>query len=248
MGWDRTPTERNALGQEVGAAVGDWRPPARPDDRALEGRLCVVERLRADRHAAALFAANAIDREGRMWTYLPHGPFADFADYRAWLEAAQDSPDPWFYAIVDKATGQPAGIASYLRISPEAGSIEVGALVFSPLLQRQPAATEAMALMMAQAFALGYRRYEWKCDALNQASRAAALRLGFRYEGTFRKAAIVKGRNRDTAWFAVTDDEWLTLQGILTGWLDPANFDEAGRQRKALSALTGAWRAGDAAV
>ncbi len=236
--------ERNALGQEVGGSLADWRPPSRPDGRALEGRFCTVERLQAGRHAPSLYAANTLDREGRMWTYLPHGPFADFADYHAWVERAEGSVDPWFYAIIDKGRGSATGIASYLRICPEAGSIEVGALVFSPLLQRRPAATEAMALMMGHAFALGYRRYEWKCDALNEASRAAALRLGFHYEGTFRKAAVVKGRNRDTAWFSVTDDEWPALQGIFAHWLDGANFDTEGRQRVALSDLTHAWRAG----
>ncbi len=236
-------TEKNHLGQEVGASVVGWHPPACPDDRVLTGRLCTVERVDVRRHARALYDAHGLDREGRLWTYLPHGPFADFADYRAWLAHAQRSTDPWFYAIVDRATGQATGTAAYLRISPEAGSIEVGALVFSPRLQRRPAATEAMILMMAHAFALGYRRYEWKCDALNESSRAAAMRLGFRYEGTFRKAAVVKGRNRDTAWFAVTDDEWPALSDIFARWLDPANFDDTGGQRTALSALTQAWRA-----
>ena len=236
-------TERNLLGQEVGLPVVGWRPPPYPDDRALSGRLCTVERVDAMRHAQALYDAYGLDQEGRLWTYLPHGPFANFADYRAWLVDAQHRADPWFYAIVDHTTGQAVGSAAYLRMNPEAGSIEVGALVFSPLLQRRPAATEAMVLMMAYAFALGYRRYEWKCDALNQRSRASALRLGFRYEGTFRKAAVVKGRNRDTAWFAITDDEWPTLSRILSRWLDPTNFDAAGGQRVALSSLTRAWRA-----
>ncbi len=234
--------ETNALGQIVGVALKDWRVPPRPDERALEGRFCIVERLQTARHARALYDANALDHEGRMWTYLSHGPFAAFVDYRAWVEYAEGSDDPWFYAIVDKERGHATGVASYLRITPEAGSIEVGALVFSPLLQRQPAATEAMALMMGHAFALGYRRYEWKCDALNQPSRAAAERLGFQYEGTFRKAVVVKGRNRDTAWFSVTDDEWPALQGLFARWLDAANFDAEGRQRVAFSDLTRAWR------
>jgi RimJ/RimL family protein N-acetyltransferase len=239
----RDAIEMNALGQVVGVPLGDWQAPPRPDDRVLEGRYCIIERLQATRHARPLYDANSQDREGRMWTYLPHGPFADFADYQAWVERAEASTDPWFYAIVDKERGYATGIASYLRITPEAGSIEVGALVFSPLLQRRAAATEAMALMMGHAFALGYRRYEWKCDALNRASRAAAERLGFHYEGTFRKAVVVKGRNRDTAWFSVTDDEWPALRGIFARWLDAANFDAEGRQRVALSALTRAWRA-----
>lgn len=232
----------NIWGQEIGEPVPDWKAPMRPDESSLAGRLCIVERLDADRHSRALFCANEQDREGRMWTYLPHGPFAGYDDYRAWLVAAQKSADPWFYAIVDRASNKAVGLASYLRVTPEAGSIEVGALVFSPLLQRTAMATEAMVLMMTQAFALGYRRYEWKCDALNAASRRAALRLGFQYEGTFRKAVVIKGRNRDTAWYSVTDDGWPALREVFARWLAPSNFDGEGRQRERLSDLTGALR------
>jgi RimJ/RimL family protein N-acetyltransferase len=146
--------------------------------------------------------------------------------------------DPFFYALCDRATGRAGGVASYLRISPAAGSIEVGHIALAPVLQRSPAATEAMALMMGWAFSAGYRRYEWKCDALNLASRRAAARLGLSYEGTFRQAAVVKGRNRDTAWFAAIDAEWPRLSAAFNDWLAPANFDGAGRQRLSLSALT----------
>lgn len=232
----------NAWGQEIGEPVPDWRPPLRPGAASLGGRFCAVERLDAERHGPALFCANEEDREGRMWTYLPHGPFPDYAAYHTWLTQAQKSADPWFYAIVDTVSQKAVGLASYLRIAPEAGSLEIGALVFSPLLQRTPAATEAMVLMMAHAFALGYRRYEWKCDALNAASRRAALRLGFCYEGTFRKAAVIKGRNRDTAWYSVTDDEWPTLRALYARWLAPSNFEDDGRQRERLSDLTNALR------
>ncbi|HEX4610372.1 MAG TPA: GNAT family protein, partial [Urbifossiella sp.] len=147
--------------------------------------------------------------------------------------------DPLFFTVIDAADGRPAGIASYLRIAPTAGSIEVGHLQFSPRLRRTPAATEAMYLMMARAFDLGYRRYEWKCDSLNAASRAAAVRLGLSFEGVFRQATVYKGRTRDTAWYAAIDAEWPALREAFRAWLDPANFDAAGRQRVRLSEVTG---------
>ena len=231
----------NEWGQPVGAPLADWRPPSRPDGRVLCGRFCTLERLSVERHGRDLYAANGAAKDGRMWTYLAHGPFADYADYEAWLRSASAGADPYFYAIcVPTGPGvfRAVGLAAYLRIAPEAGSIEVGSLIFSPVLQRTTAATETMALMMAHAFALGYRRYEWKCDALNVASRQAALRLGFRYEGTFLQATVVKGRNRDTAWYAVTDREWPRLKEAFASWLDPKNFDTDGRQRQGLSELT----------
>jgi RimJ/RimL family protein N-acetyltransferase len=149
-----------------------------------------------------------------------------------------DGDDPLFFAIVDEETGKAVGVASYLRIDPRNGSIEVGHLRFSSLLQRNPAATEAMYLMMKRAFELGYRRYEWKCDSLNAPSRAAALRLGLSFEGVFRHAMVYKGRNRDTAWFAATDLDWPGLERAFVRWLDPDNFDAQGRQRSRLSELT----------
>jgi RimJ/RimL family protein N-acetyltransferase len=186
-----------------------------------------------------LFEANALDADGRNWTYLFVGPFPDFAEYRAWVESQCKSSDPLFYAVVDSALGRATGVASYLRIAPAAGSIEVGHINFSPLLQRTRAATEAMYLMMRHAFELGYRRYEWKCDSLNAPSRAAALRLGLSYEGIFRQAIVVKGRSRDTAWFAAIDQEWPELKNAFERWLDPENFDNEGRQRVSLSRWTG---------
>ena len=147
--------------------------------------------------------------------------------------------DPLFHAIIDSATGKAIGVASYLRIDPASGSIEVGHINYSPLLQRTPAATEAMYLMMQRVFELGYRRYEWKCDALNARSRAAAQRYGFSFEGVFRQATVYKGRNRDTAWYAAIDQEWPALQAAFLQWLDPANFDQDGRQRVRLADLTG---------
>jgi RimJ/RimL family protein N-acetyltransferase len=146
--------------------------------------------------------------------------------------------DPLFYAVVEKIEDRAVGVASYLRIDPANGSIEVGHINYSPLLQRTPAATEAMYLMMRHVFDLGYRRYEWKCNALNAASRVAARRLGFSFEGVFRQAGVVKGRNRDTAWYAMIDKEWPALREAFLRWLDPSNFDEQGRQRARLSVLT----------
>jgi RimJ/RimL family protein N-acetyltransferase len=171
-----------------------------------------------------------------MWTYLPWGPFGGFDQYLAYLQAVAPKRDPLIHAIIDTNTGNAVGVASYLRINADAGTIEVGGLAYSPLLQRRPAATEAMYLMMRRIFDdLGYRRYEWKCNA---PSRAAAIRLGFQFEGIFRQADVVKGRNRDTVWFAIIDQEWPALRAAFERWLDPSNFDEIGRQRVSLSSLT----------
>lgn len=230
--------DTNELGQPVGVALPDWQPPSRPLRCALEGRYCRLEPLNPVQHAEALFAANALDEEGRNWTYLPYGPFVDLEDFRAWVAQVSGGEDPLFLAIVEKDSGLAAGVASYLRIAPESASIEVGHINYSPLLQRTRAATEAMYLMMEQVFALGYRRYEWKCNALNIPSREAAQRLGFSYEGLFRQATVVKGRNRDTAWYSVIDAEWPALDKAFGQWLDPANFDDRGQQRRSLSSLT----------
>jgi RimJ/RimL family protein N-acetyltransferase len=230
--------ETNALGQPLDVPVPNWTPRPSPPRDPMVGRTCVIEPLEARKHAADLFAADSRDADGRSWTYLPYGPFGSLADYTAWVETVTAVPDPMFHAIVDTATSRAVGVASYLRIDGAAGSIEVGHIHYSPLLQRTVAATEAMYLMMQRAFALGYRRYEWKCDALNAASRAAAQRLGFSYEGIFRQARVNKGRNRDTAWYAMIDREWPALDGAFTTWLSPANFDANGRQKTSLSALT----------
>jgi RimJ/RimL family protein N-acetyltransferase len=232
------PHEVNALGQPIGVTVPNWSPPPRPSPEPMNGHFCRVEPLDAAQHAADLHVANLVDKEGRNWTYLPYGPFETLASYAAWAESVAGKPDPMFWAIVDLATGKAVGVASYLRIDPASGSIEVGHINFSPLLQRKPGGTEAMYLMMQRAFTLGYRRYEWKCDALNAASRAAAQRYGFSYEGTFRQARLTKGHNRDTAWYGAIDSEWPALDRAFKQWLDPSNFDQQGRQRVALSMLT----------
>lgn len=228
----------NQLGQPIGVAVPNWTPPPAPPRATLTGRFCRIEPLSVERHATALYAANRLDTEGRMWTYLGYGPFADIDAYSAWMTRTCQGNDPLFYAIVDAATGKAVGVASYLRIDPANGAIEVGHIAYSPHLQRTPAATEAMYLLMEQVFALGYRRYEWKCDSLNAPSRAAAQRLGFSYEGLFRQAVIYKGRNRDTAWYAIIDQEWPALQAAYRQWLAPTNFTADGQQRVRLTTLT----------
>ncbi len=229
----------NNLGQPIGYPVPGWSTRVRPPRTVMEGRFCRIEPLDPERHAAELFAANREDEAGRMWTYLPYGPFETGGDYRAWMETTCRGDDPLFQAAIDLRDGRAAGVASYLRIEPAVGVIEVGHIAWGPRLQRTPAATEAMYLMMRRVFdELGYRRYEWKCDALNAASCRAAARLGFTFEGIFRQATMYKGRNRDTAWFSIIDREWPALRAAFERWLDPASFDADGRQRASLASLT----------
>lgn len=232
------PNQINTLGQPVGALVPRWVAPKFPPYEAMEGRLCRIEPLVPDRDSIALYEANSLDKEGKMWTYLPYGPFASFEIYRSWLRVSVLTTDPQFYVIIDNVTQKAVGTVAYLRIDPKNGSIEVGHLNFSPLLQKTPLATEAMYLMMKRAFELGYRRYEWRCNALNLASRHAAQRIGLSFEGVLRQATVSKGRNRDTAWYAAIDEEWPLLKAAFKQWLDPDNFDEQGQQRVSLSSLT----------
>ena len=222
--------------REFGERVAGWTVPEPPGPAVLHGRLAQLERLDAAAHAEGLFAANRAD--DAIWSYLPYGPFDRPEDYRHWVEGMAPATDPYFYAIRSRDSGTLGGVASYLRITPEAGSIEVGHINLSPRLQRSAVATEALFLMMQWAFDAGYRRYEWKCDALNLASRRAAERFGFSYEGLFRQASIVKGRNRDTAWYAVIDKDWPRLRDAYRRWLAPENFDETGQQRQSLAVLT----------
>lgn len=230
--------DTNRFGQALGLPVTDWQPRPTPPREVMAGRSCRLEPVDPVRHADALHRANALDREGAMWTYLPYGPFDSEAEYRAWMEKTCLGDDPQFFAIIDLHSNAPVGLAAYLRIDRANGVIEVGHLAYAPPLQRTRAATEAMYLMMSRAFALGYRRYEWKCNSLNHPSRAAAQRLGFSYEGTFRQAVVSKGRNRDTAWYSVIDSEWPALRAAFELWLAPENFDAMGRQRTGLSSLT----------
>ena len=222
---------------DLGCPVDGWSPPPFPERASMEGRYCALTPLDPKAHAEALFTAFAKDTENVDWAYLPYGPFDSLPVLTTWLEEVANQSDPLFFTVMDRREG-PAGVASYLRISPANGSIEVGHIHFSPQLQRTPAATESMYLMMKQAFALGYRRYEWKCNALNQRSRRAALRLGLSYEGIFRQATVAKGRNRDTAWYAAIDSEWPKLRTAFETWLDPTNFDASGKQKVSLSDLT----------
>jgi RimJ/RimL family protein N-acetyltransferase len=209
--------------------------PARPPRRAvLEGSFVCLEPLDVDRHAADLFAAGGTDPS--VWTYLAYGPFADEAEMRAHLAAQAASEDPLFFAVVE--AGRAAGVVSFLRMEPPHGVIEIGHIWFGSALQRTPAATEAIYLLAREAFdGLGNRRLEWKCDAANARSRRAAERFGFTFEGVFRQHMIVKGRNRDTAWYALLDREWPAARAAFETWLDPANFDADGRQRQSLAAL-----------
>ena len=223
----------NEFGQPIGPALPDWRPARYPELVTLEGRFCRLERLTTD-HADALWVALK-DAEASLYTYLPFGPFADRAAFDATLQALIARNGLEYYAIVDGDGA--AGIASYMRIDTANGTIEVGGICYSPRLQRTAVASEAMYLMLRHAFEdLGYRRYEWKCDSLNAPSRAAALRLGFQYEGLFRQAIVYKGRSRDTTWFAITDGDWPRVMGAFDAWLAPDNFDADGRQKAALQA------------
>jgi RimJ/RimL family protein N-acetyltransferase len=237
-GDSRTKPRLNTLGQPIGPALPEWRAPPLPPREPMEGRYCRVEPLDAARHAADLHAANSLDTETRNWTYLSIGPFDSATAYRAWAEKVAAGADPMFHAIVDSTTRKAVGVAAYMRMDPAHGVVEVGSINYSPLLQRKPAATEAMYLMMRRAFELGYRRYEWKCDSFNAPSRAAAQRYGFSFEGIFRQAMVYKGRSRDSMWFSIIDQEWPPLREAFECWLAPANFDAAGRQRLSLSSLT----------
>ena len=220
----------------LGRPVPDWTPPPRPEGLRLAGRYAALEPLSADEHAADLFELFA--GADAVWDYMPVGPFSSAATFHRWMKEVVTGNDPCFVAIRNLDTGRWEGFCSLLRIAPEAGSIEVGYISYSPALQRSRAATEAQFLLMQWAFEAGYRRYEWKCNALNLPSRRAAQRYGFSYEGVFRQAQVVKGRNRDTAWFAVIDSEWPALKEAFAAWLAPSNFDAEGRQKERLGDLT----------
>ena len=229
-----THTRTNAFGQPIGLPVTTTLPRPAPPHSTMTGRLVSLQPMQPE-HASGLFDAFGEDETGRGWTYLPRGPFADLAEARDWTATCAASKDPQFYTILGM-DGRILGACSYLRIDPANGVIEVGNIHFSPRLQRRAEATETMYLMMARAFDdLGYRRYEWKCDALNAPSRKAAKRLGFTYEGTFRQAIVTKGRNRDTAWFSIIDREWPARKARFEAWLAPENFDAEGQQKTALN-------------
>ncbi len=201
----------------------------------MSGRLVDVEPLEPAKHAPSLWDAVKGPENDYLWTYLSDGPYMDAAAFEQSIARKSATADPLYFAIVDNATRRAVGYASYMRIEPAHCCMEVGGILFTPLLQRATGATEAMFLMARYAFEeLRYRRYEWKCDALNEPSRRAALRLGFKYEGTFRQHMIVKGRNRDTAWYSILDSEWPARKAAFERWLDPSNFDRQGRQIRSL--------------
>ena len=217
----------------------DFRPVRAPGRGALCGRYLLVRPLDAERDAAALYAASHPDDGDRaVWTYLPDGPYADLDAMREDLARQQRSEDPLFFTLCPRLEEQPGGVASYLRITPTFGVIEIGHIWLGTEMQRTTAATEAIYLLARHAFDdLGYRRLEWKCNALNAASRRAAVRFGFIFEGVFRQHMVVKGHNRDTAWYALIDSGWPVVRAGFEAWLDPANFDAAGRQRRTLEEL-----------
>lgn len=222
----------------IGFSVPDFKPPPHPKGLALEGKEVRLLPLNAKAHGEALFEAYAKNASARDWLYLPYGPFDDRASFQNWLAGMEGLDDPVFFAIIRKSDEQPMGVASFLRIDQKNGVIEVGHIHYSPPLQRSILATEAQFLLANWVFAAGYRRYEWKCDALNLRSRRAAERLGFCYEGVFRQAVMYKGRNRDTAWFAMTDQDWPGLSEAYAAYFSAENFDARGAQKSPLSDFT----------
>ena len=231
-------TRLSPFGQPIGAEIARWTPPPLPPREAVKGRYCRIEPLDPERHGADLFEAFATDTDGRNWTYRIEGPFDDRGALDGWLADIAARTDPMFFAYIDRSSGKAVGNGAFMRIDANVGAIEVGSIMFSPLMQRTCVATEAIYLKMKRVFELGYRRFEWKCDALNAPSRRAAQRLGFSFEGVFRQATIYRSRNRDTAWYACIDSEWPQLRDAFETWLDPANFDADGQQKQSLSDLT----------
>jgi RimJ/RimL family protein N-acetyltransferase len=212
----------------------DWNPARTPERAPLQGETVRLEPVDPARHAADLFTPS--EGAPSLWDYLAYGPFENQAVFTDWLKERAASSDPLFYAIVDRTSGRAQGMASLMRIKPEHGVIEVGHIWFAPALQRTRQATEAIYLLARHVFDdLGYRRFEWKCDSLNAPSRRAAERFGFVFEGIFRQHMVVKGRNRDTAWFSITDGEWPARRAAFETWLSPENFDSDGRQRRSLA-------------
>jgi RimJ/RimL family protein N-acetyltransferase len=216
----------------------NWSPARTPDRAPLEGETVRLEPVDPARHARDLFTAS--EGEPSLWVHLAYGPFENQEVFTDWLEERAASNDPLFYAIIDRASGQAQGMASYMRIVPEHGVIEIGHIWFAPVLQHTRQATEAIYVLARHAFDdLGFRRLEWKCDSLNEPSRRAAERFGFVFEGVFRQHMVVKGRNRDTAWFSIVDGEWPAVRAGFRAWLAPENFGPDGRQRRSLAEIRG---------
>ena len=227
---DQPPANR-----PLGAKV-DFTAAPLPGPQVISSEWVQLERLSGDSHADPVFDGQL--GQQALWDYMPNGPYDDRAAFRAWVGQAAASADPVFYAIVPTGATQAQGYASLMRIDAANGMIEIGNILLTPALQQTREASAALMALIGWAFEAGYRRVEWKCNALNAPSRRAALRLGFSFEGVFRQHMIVKGLNRDTAWFAIIDRDWPALQQAWNAWLSPANFDADGGQRHSLSALT----------
>lgn len=218
--------------------LSGWTPRERPARAPLEGHHVRLEPLDAERHGDGLFAASATSDSDARFRWLYDEAPATRAGFQPWLDKAAAGADPMYFAVIDKATGKVAGRQSFMRIDHANGCIEIGNILWNPPVARRPAATEALYLFARHAFDdLGYRRFEWKCNAENEPSRRAALRFGFQFEGVFRKHLIVRGRNRDTAWFAMVDDDWPQIGQALREWLDPSNFDSEGSQKRRLEEI-----------
>ncbi|WP_318367594.1 GNAT family protein [Enterobacter sp.] len=235
-------SQLNQYGQPVGDALPDWQARPKPQRIALEGQYCRIEPLQIS-HASALFTALQHYGDGRSYTYLFREPENTVAEYRAWVTSVCELADPIHFAVIDKKTNNPVGTLALMRIDAQHGVMEIGHIQFSPLMTGTPLSTEAQWLMMRYAFeTLGYRRYEWKCNSLNEPSRRAALRLGFQFEGRFRQALVVKGHSRDTDWFSIIDSEWPAINTALQRWLAADNFTADGKQRRTLES----WRSSTA--
>lgn len=231
---DFIPSTTNQHGQRVGMPVREWQAAPRPQRRTLEGQYCRLVPLEPEIHASELFELTCVSGDESTWTYMHYGPFSSLKAFHRWTTDYCTTGDRLFYAIIAREDGRPRGFACYQRIDPDNGSIEVGNVYYGPSLRRTAAATEAMYLMMREAFCTGYRRYEWKLDALNVPSHKAARRFGFTFEGTFRQGHVYKGRNRDISWYSMLDSEWDWLQRAYEEWLNPHNFDRNGGQRSSL--------------
>jgi RimJ/RimL family protein N-acetyltransferase len=229
-----TDTSKRALNRAAVAAPSGAAPARAP----LEGSHVRLEPLSPATHGAELYRlSHPPEATADLWDYLPYGPYPDQADFTSYLEGCAASEDPLFFALRNLSSGRAEGVASFLNIVPKNASIEIGHIWLAPCLQQTRAGTEALYLMMRHSFNdLGYRRLEWKCNAMNEASRRAALRLGFTYEGIFYQHMVVKGCNRDTAWYSILDGEWPTIDAAFKAWLAPENFDPEGRQRQSLAA------------
>ena len=216
----------------------NWQPRPRPERKVMEGRYVKLEPLDAEKHGDGLYAASSVADADARFAWLPDHAPQSRAAFQPWLEKAAASPDPLFFAVIDKQSGKVAGRQTLMRIDAANGVIEIGNIYWGPLVSRKPAATEAQYLFAAYALdELGYRRYEWKCNNANAPSKRAAERFGFKFEGIFRQHLVVKGENRDTAWYSIIDKEWPALKQAYQAWLDPANFDAEGRQKKRLEEL-----------